>query len=447
MATALETMSQGQNPRTGLQGEIEELLRAFRGLDPIKKLFWELLGYNPRDDAVSIAGLGADLRSCLIEARLFASHDRFHLYYLTMTGESLTRPIFRRISRSFRGKHRFLALLVGNSSQTEWHLAYQPDDLNSAGSPGHVATISLGHNEENLRRQAQALSKLKTYDEDDEPLSLLEITAAYEDVFAKARPHPKAIARAKDGVELLLAEIGRHQLLTSRQERAMLVELAKISELLPVSEGERVKVCRVPDGNWCERYQELRDKLVVHNLRLCFSIAKKYAKDFEEIPDLFQEATVGLLKAIDLFDQRKNVRLSTFAYRLIQQSVVRWIRKHRYLIRPKYCSDSVPKGKRGEIGLLSLSDPENSQSTELVDPSTCSPSSDREELERNLILGLTMKSLPEREANVLIHRFGLYGIQRKTLEKIAETMGVTKERVRQIESRALDRLRGHLKWA
>src|SRR4051794_7735284 len=102
------TASLGRNCHTGLQQEIEELLRNFRGVHPARKLFWELLGYDRRDELVSLATLSSDVRSSVMEARLLASHDKFHIYYIALLSESLTRPVLRRLYRSFRRKHHFI---------------------------------------------------------------------------------------------------------------------------------------------------------------------------------------------------------------------------------------------------------------------------------------------------------------------------------------------------
>ncbi len=250
-------MSTIDSHKTSLQGEIEVLLRACQGLPPIKRLFWELLGYNQRDEVVSLRGLVPTLRSSVIEARFFASFDNFHIYHLTLTSESLTCPILTRLYGSFSRKHRFLALIVGNAGQTDWHFAYQPDDLSLVGSRGRFTTIRIGHTEESLRRQAQNLHRLKTYDEEYEPLSLLELAAAYDGVFAKLRKQLNTSTRAKDGIEILLLEIGRYPLLTAWRERAIFEELDSISVQQTVQQGKKVKRVRVPLAGYTSRYKEL----------------------------------------------------------------------------------------------------------------------------------------------------------------------------------------------
>jgi RNA polymerase primary sigma factor len=334
-----------------------------------------------------------------------------------------------------------VALLVGNAGQTDWYLAYQPDDLSVAGSPGRLVTLRLGHEEENLHRQAHALSGLKTYDAHDDPLSLLELAEAYEDVFAKAKPQIKSPGRSKDGIELLLSEIGRYPLLTARQEGSILAELDELSDTIIVGEGEQAKSLRVADGDDYDRYHNLRDMIINRNLRLCFSISKRYAINSDEFLDLFQEAVIGLMRAIDHFDVNRKVRLSTYAYRVIQQSVVKWIRKHRYFFRMRSCTDQTKTGRPEAVKSLPILDQGEVQSSDLIDDTSHSPGSIADAEAIRLAVGLSLTKLSERESIILIHRFGLYNSRKQTLAEIAHELGVTRERVRQIESRALGRLR------
>jgi len=158
---ATSTISLGRTGRAGLQQEIEELLSDLRGSRPVKKLFWELLGYDRRDEAFSVGGMSPELRSSVLEASLLASHDKFHVYQMALTGENLTHPVIARLYRWLRRKHQFVALLVSNAGQTEWHLAYQPDDPRSVNRRGRVSTISLAHGDQNPRRLARSLVDLK----------------------------------------------------------------------------------------------------------------------------------------------------------------------------------------------------------------------------------------------------------------------------------------------
>jgi hypothetical protein len=88
--TSAATTGREKNSQVRLQTEIEELLRRIGGIQFVKKLFWELLGYDRRDENISLSGMKPDLRSHVTEAKLFASHDQFHVYYLTLTSDCMT---------------------------------------------------------------------------------------------------------------------------------------------------------------------------------------------------------------------------------------------------------------------------------------------------------------------------------------------------------------------
>ena len=280
---------------------------------------------------------------------------------------------------------------------------------------------------------------LKTYDEDDEPFGLLEIITSFEDIFLKSKSHGKRTGWSSDGLGLLLTEIARYPLLTARQERAILLELASIS-VHPVRKGNRTKSYRIPVEGSGVRYRELRDQLVVHNLRLCFFMAKRYASCPEELLDLFQESVLGLLRAIDLVDVTRNLRFSTYAYQWIRQAITRWIVNCRNLIRlPAHIHD-LPAESRPHLTTVSIDELESVRTFELVDSSLKTPLAYLEDADLAEIIYGSLRSLDVRAASVVEHRFGLNGFAPKTLEEVAHIFGVTRERIRQIEGKALDKL-------
>ena len=296
------------------------MLGNFQGAHSLKRLFWELLGYDRRDEVILFSGSPA-FRSSILEAKLLASHESFHVYYVTLTSDALTRPLIHLICRYFRTKHRYVAVLVSDVTQTHWHLAYLTDDPTAKHPRARLATMALGDSEENLRRQAIRLTRLKTYDADDEPLDQLELVAAYDEVFTTLRPRTNQEKQGVDDFAHLLHVIGRYPLLSVRQERAILVELDQISDTLDIGEGNRPRIVRVPDPDFVHRYEELRGQLVLHNQRLCFQYAKKYSRAREDLFDLFQEAAIGLLRAIDKFDVGRNLKFSTYAVYWIKQRI------------------------------------------------------------------------------------------------------------------------------
>ena len=281
-------MNLDNDRHTTLEDEIGELLREFRGTHSPKRLFWELLGYNRRDEVILFPTSEA-FHPYITEGKLFASYDSFHIYYVTLSGAWFDRRLVHRICHYLRRKHRELAVLVSDVSQSRWHLAYITDNSMAMTHRTRLATMAIGDPDQNSRRQARQLSRLKTYDADDEPLSTLEMSSAYESVFTNCGPVAPDKTEALDDLRFVVEILNLHPMLTRRQEQAIIAELAKTTTTV---QGKRI-----PDDQHRTRHRELRDQLVLHNLRLCFWFAKRYANGYQEILDLFQEGVLGLHRA------------------------------------------------------------------------------------------------------------------------------------------------------
>jgi len=259
----------------------------------------------------------------------------------------------------------------------------------------------------------------------------------------------------KDSMTNYLKEIGRFDLLDFKGE----VALAKAAQA-----GDFVA----------------RGKLIQSNLRLVVSIAKKYVKFGLTLPDLIQEGNIGLMKACEKFDPNKGFRFSTYASWWIKQAVSRAIaNKSRAVRLPVHVSESKWKVKKAvaelnqELGrkptqleiarktgfdldkvnlllnaektTLSLDasfseDGETTLSDFLPDESSENPieAADHELLARSLEAAL--KKLKPQESDVLKLRFGIKN-DRKTLLETGRILGISRERVRQIELRAMKKLR------
>jgi RNA polymerase primary sigma factor len=226
---------------------------------------------------------------------------------------------------------------------------------------------------------------------------------------------------------------------------------------------------------------EARDHLVRANLRLVVNIARGYAGKGLGLQDLIEEGNLGLLRAIEGFDPSMNTRFSTYATYWIKQSMKRAVINTAKSIRlPAYMVELLTKWRRASTRLqdelgrmptdeeiassLQLSakklriikkalrihnaipqtdDADSGRSLEelLTDTRTTSPDMEMaksEELQQILVL---LGTMGEREATVLRLRFGLDGQEPMTLKGIGERLGLTRERVRQIEEEALERLR------
>ena len=259
-----------------------------------------------------------------------------------------------------------------------------------------------------------------------------------------------------DPVRMYLKEIGQIKLLTAEEE----VDLAK-----RVSEGD----------------QAAKDKLTEANLRLVVSIAKKYSGRGLHILDLIQEGNTGLIRAVDKFDWTKGNKFSTYATWWIRQAITRAIADQARTIRvPVHMVEVINKATRcnrklvqelgreptveeiaAELGLpvekiieanrtaadtLSLDTPvgdeEDTSIGSLVeDERTPGPA----DATSNALLAEALKeildTLTDREAEVLRMRFGMYDGRTHTLEEVGQSFGVTRERIRQIENKAIRKLR------
>ena len=259
-----------------------------------------------------------------------------------------------------------------------------------------------------------------------------------------------------DPVRMYLKEIGQVRLLSAEEE----VDLAK-----RVSEGD----------------QAAKNKLTEANLRLVVSIAKKYSGRGLHILDLIQEGNTGLIRAVDKFDWTKGNKFSTYATWWIRQAITRAIADQARTIRvPVHMVEVINKATRcnrklvQELGreptveeiarelnlpvekiieanrtaadTLSLDTPvgdeeDTSIGSFVEDDNTPGPA----DATSNAMLAEALKeildTLTEREADVLRMRFGMYDGRTHTLEEVGQIFGVTRERIRQIENKAIRKLR------
>ncbi len=259
-----------------------------------------------------------------------------------------------------------------------------------------------------------------------------------------------------DPVRMYLKEIGQVKLLSAEEE----IELAQ-----KVAEGDKAA----------------KDKLTEANLRLVVSIAKKYSGRGLHILDLIQEGNTGLIRAVDKFDYTKGNKFSTYATWWIRQAITRAIADQARTIRvPVHMVEVINKATRcnrklvQELGreptleeiaeelnlpiekiieanrtaadTLSLDTPVGDEEDTTIgsfveDDNTLGPADATSNTLLAEALSEILGTLTEREADVLRMRFGMYDGRTHTLEEVGQIFGVTRERIRQIENKAIRKLR------
>jgi RNA polymerase primary sigma factor len=287
---------------------------------------------------------------------------------------------------------------------------------------------------------------------------------------------------ADDAISLYFKEMSQVPLLTREQE----VKLAKRLERGREARHQLARNGHDPrEQVRLERFirqgEEARDHLIKANTRLVISVAKKYRGYGLPFLDLIQAGNVGLIKAVDRFDYRRGTKFGTFATWWIRQAVTRTLAQHGRTIRiPVHMSDRIRRlyraaqrleqdlGRRPtaeeiaeEVGLephkvdwllrisrrpLSLERPvgeeEGSELGNFIeDESAPSPMQRAEQHLLREKLEEMLASLSPREVRVLRLRFGLQGDRTYTLREVGDKFGVTRERIRQIERKALRKLR------
>ena len=193
------------------------------------------------------------------------------------------------------------------------------------------------------------------------------------------------------------------------------------------AENEKYYLSRLRDGDG-----EARRILIEYNLRLVAHIVKKYQSAEDDMEELISIGTIGLIKAVDTFDQEKARRLSTYAARCVENEVLMYMRAKKKYMRETSYYEPIGTDKEGnEIQLLDImesGEPEAMGQIQLKDDSL-------------RIYRLLEERLSERERLVLIMRYGLYGGREYTQREIAERLGISRSYISRIEKNALHRLR------
>ena len=268
-----------------------------------------------------------------------------------------------------------------------------------------------------------------------------------------------SIVNNDDILQMYLKEIGKKKMLTKAEE----VELGR----------------KIQEGKTYER-EQAKKELVQANLRLVVSIAKKYIGQGVLFMDLVQEGSLGLIKAAEKFDYKKNFKFSTYATWWIKQTIIRAISNHSRTIRiPVHMLEKIRKYKRAcslvsvnsdmecdveTIAKLSgldakkINEVKSALKREPVsldtyvtddlciqdyveDTSYSSPENNAQKLLQQKDIVRLLKALDKREEEIIKKRFGIDNDEPRTLEQIGKALGFSKERIRQLENIAIQKLR------
>jgi RNA polymerase nonessential primary-like sigma factor len=293
-----------------------------------------------------------------------------------------------------------------------------------------------------------------------------------------------------DPVRLYLQDIGRVDLLTQEQELTLARLVQRREQLLREGDPDKDELGKDKPGKdelaakerrlTLHRGKRAKERMIQANLRLVVSVAKKYQRRGMDLLDLVQEGTLGLERAVERFDPTRGFRFSTYAYWWIRQGITRALASQSRTIRlPVHITEKLNRIKRAQrelsarLGrlpcvaeiaqelnlsealiretLLQLPKPvslearvgkeHDMQLGDLLEDGHGTPEQElaREQLHNDL--EALLEDLSSREAEVIRQRFGLVDDTPRTLTEIGAAMQLSRERVRQIESRALLKLR------
>jgi RNA polymerase primary sigma factor len=346
-----------------------------------------------------------------------------------------------------------------------------------AGSPPRVGAGA---------RASAGISAISRSDEElrsAEPTGFLESPVLLADEM-RGRETPEE----KDLLALYIRQIARYSLLTGADEQQIGSAIQRARDELAGLE-KKAADCRVSKRAYLRRKAELeheigqlKNRLILGNLRLVVSVAKKYQHRGVALLDLVDEGNIGLIEAVERFDYRKGCRFSTYGTWWIKQAVIKSLAENGKAIKTpihllntiKKCF-SIARQLTQELGreptnaeiaeylrmsktrveeLITLSWDPTSLDTPVAgenptrladlirDDASAKPFEGAFAIALQDTLAMVLEKLNEREMRIIKLRFGLDGEGPFTLEETGKILGITRERVRQIQERALVKLRG-----
>ena len=182
---------------------------------------------------------------------------------------------------------------------------------------------------------------------------------------------------------------------------------------------------------WAAGDTQARNTLIEHNLRLVSHILKKYYAQSDDLEDLLSVGTVGLIKGIDSYRPDKDVRLSSYCSRCVENEVLMYFRSRRKSQGDVSLSDALEGEEDGGLSILDVLADEDDMAERVGERELCAQ-----------LRTLIDRVLTEREAQVIRLRYGLEAREALTQKETAARIGVSRSYVSRIEKRALEKLRG-----
>lgn len=417
-----------------LASEIALLLDAFSGEDSLKRLFWELLSYDRVREPLPLTLLPPSAIAFMGSLELFAESAALAVAIARVR----FIPDDGRIELAVWAIKRSVGeCIVLVADATSWTLIYPDETLKP-----RVRAVSLPGPQSQRRETVEALAALNSAREDSgEEFSAFDLAENIDAVFPGPTPNIGAVLTEFEWMEQhpnpemrdLLPFIriaGRYPLLTAAQEC-----------------GEDLAGSEVPPEETSLTFQEWR--LVMHNLRLIVWLASKTPAVGLTLSDLVQEGCVGLITAAKRFDPSREIRFSTYAYYWIRQAMFRALQNQCNVIRwPVYRSvvllPAVLQGRDegrtpGERPLQPL---EYRIQRRLWRLSNRHVNPLDHVVGREVRAGVrqALSTLKLQQEEVIQRRYGIGSGTEETLESIGRSFGKTRERIRQIESKAVEKL-------
>jgi len=358
------------------------------------------------------------------------------------------------------------------------HVVERWDHLRALSHTGAKLSESIGAEEtgEIAERVARAVKRIRAMRSQREKVrtnakELEKVDARIVRELKQAHLSLSVLAELRHRVLKIASELKRTRRGTKRfKELEAQVEIprARLLELVDRVEESHVRLTRE------------KNRFIEHNLKLVVAIAKDYRNLGLSFPDLIQEGNLGLIRAVEKFDHRRGFKFSTYAVWWIRQALVRAIQNHSRTIRlPSHVHDRLQRSQRvraeltgklgreptaaelapelgtdtGSLEILDLLSREaislesSVAGTEkrledfVSDPGSSQPDQGLDSERMRSGVGHLICALTSREQLILRLRYGLGGEEEHTLEQIGQSLGLSRERVRQLEARALKKLR------